>query len=166
MTNEETGYSPQASAGQGKRRLNIWILLLVVDLPLLSVALRLPLWSTLLLLLAGVAFLALFHRLKTERQPSPKQTWMRLLATYVRLESAHVALQESPSDADAQKRLSKLLAECLSLLGSRADSDWGADSGYVTKVREDVIKMWMSDQDKERHIEGATETQHHPPPTV
>lgn len=148
MTDRDTGGSPEAPAGQAKPRLNIWPLAIVVGLPLLAAVLRLPVWVSLLLLLAGVAFLVFGRRLKAERQLDPKPAWTHLLATYTKLQSEQAALQESPADAAAQKRFSKLLAECLSLLDSRADSDWGSDSRYVAKVREEVVKLSASSQRK------------------
>jgi len=151
VTDRSTGYCPQALAGPEKSRLNIWLVVAVVGLPLVAAAFRLPIWSSLLLLLAGVALLGLYHRLRAAREFDPKRSSAHLLAAYAGLQSARVALQESPSDADAQKRLSRHLGECLSLLRSCPDSDWGPHPDYLAKVREDVVRLATRDQNEEWH---------------
>lgn len=154
MTERSTGYAAQAPARPKKSRLNVWLVVAVVGLPLVAAAFRLPIWSSLLLLLAGVALLGLYYRMRADHELDPKRNSAHLLAAYAGLQSARVALQESPSDADAQQRLSRHLAECQSLLRSCPDSDWGPHPGYLARVREDIVQMSMSDHDKEGDVGG------------
>ncbi len=148
MTERSSGYAAQASARPKKSRLNIWLVAAVVVLPLVAVAFRLPIWSSLLLLLAGVALLGLYYRMSADQEVDPKRNAEDLLAAYAGLQSARARLQESPADADAQQRLSRHLAECLSLLRSCPESDWGPHPGYLARVREDVVRLAMPDQDR------------------
>jgi hypothetical protein len=148
VTERSTGYAAQAPGRPKKSRLNIWLVVAVVVLPLAAASLRLPVWSSLLLLLAGVALLGLYYRMRAEQEVDPKRNAEELLAAYAGLQSARVALQESPSDADAQQRLSRHLAECLSLLRSCPESDWGPHPGYLARVREDVVRLALPTQDR------------------
>jgi hypothetical protein len=133
--------SPKAPAGQEKRRIRLWLLVIVMVIPLLSAILGLPLWFTLLLLVAGAAFLAFGPHFKEKHHPDPDKAWTQLMAAYVKLKSAYAARKESLSDAEAGKRFSKLVDECMSLVSSRPESDWGANSGYVAKLRNEIVAM-------------------------
>jgi hypothetical protein len=81
----------------------------------------------------------------------PKKAWLQLLATFTRLQSVYAALRESPADATARQRFATLEAECLALLNSRPDSDWGTDSNYVVKIRKEIAEMSAPAPDK---VEG------------
>lgn len=120
-------------------------------LPIISAVLRLPLWFTLALLLIGTVLLFFSPHLAEKRVRDPKKAWLQLMATFARIQSAHAALQDSPADAAARMRFAKLEAECLSLLNSRPDSDWGTDAGYVEKIRKEISEMSAPVPDK---VEG------------
>jgi len=133
--------SPKAPAGQQKRRIKLWLLIVVMAIPLLSAIAGLPLWFTLLLLVAGAAFLAFGPHFKEKHHPDPEKAWTQLMTAYVKLKSAYAARKESPADAEVGKRFSKLVDECMALLNSRPESDWGTNSGYVSKVRKEIVEM-------------------------
>jgi len=143
VTDGDTGGSPKAPAGRDKRH-SPWPLVIVVALPLLSALLGLPIWVTLVLLILGTVLLAFSPHLRERRVSDPRKAWTLLMASYTRLKSAYAALKESPADAAARENFSKLEAECRSLLNSRSDSDWGKDSGYVTKVKNEIAAMSAS----------------------
>ena len=144
MTDKGTGGSSRVPQGQRSRRRSPWPLVIVAALPLLSLLFGLPISVTLVLLIVGLVLLAFSPHLPERRHRDPKQAWLHLMACYTKLQSAHAALKASPFDATARQRFSKLEAECLSLLGSRSDSDWGADSSYAVKVRNEIVAMSAS----------------------
>jgi hypothetical protein len=141
VTDKDTEGSPKVPAVRRNRRHSPWPLVIVVALPILSAVLGLPILVTLVLLLLGTVLLALSPHLAEHRPRDPKKAWTQLVASHARLKSAYAALNESPSDADARKQFSTSLAECLSIINSRADSDWGPDSGYVEKVRVEIADL-------------------------
>jgi hypothetical protein len=112
-----------------------------VALPILTVLMQLPIWVTLVVLVTGTVLLAFSPHLRERRVSDPKKAWLQLMAYFARLQSAHTALKESPADAAALERFAKLQAECLALLSSRRDSDWGKDASYVAKVRKEIADM-------------------------
>lgn len=138
MTDEDTGGTPKAPAGRKNRRHSPWPLVIVVALPILSAILHLPALVTLVLLLLGTALLVFSPHLAEHRPVDPKKAWTQLVASHARLKSAHAALMESPSDPAARKRYSTLLDECLTVLNSRPESDWGPNSVYVPKIRSEI----------------------------
>jgi hypothetical protein len=106
------------------------------------------LWVTLVLLLVGTVLLFFSPHLSEKRVSDPKKAWLQLMAYFARLQSVHAALRESPADAAARQRFATLHAECLSLLGSRPDSDWGTDASYVVKIRKEIAEMSAPAPDK------------------
>jgi len=140
MTDKDKGDSPKAPAGRDRRHSH-WPLVIVVAVPLLSVLLGLPIWVTLVLLIIGTVLLAFSPHLKEKRIRDPRKAWTLLMAYYTKLQSAYAALKNTSDDAAASERFSKLRDECLSLLNSAQDSDWGQDSGYVAKVKNEIAAM-------------------------
>jgi hypothetical protein len=112
-----------------------------VALPIISALIRLPLWVTGVLLVLGTVLLMLSPHLGEKNVRDPKKAWLQLMACFARLQSAHAALQQSPANAATLQRFAKLHAECVSLLKSRRDSDWGADSDYVATIKKEIIEM-------------------------
>jgi hypothetical protein len=141
LTEKDVSGSPKASARQEKRRIKLWLLAIVMVVPLLSLILGLPLWFTLLLLVAGAAFLAFGPYFKEKHHPDPEKAWTQLMAAHVKLKAAYAARRESPTDTEAGKRFSKLLRECVSLINSRPASDWGANTDYLAKVKKEITEM-------------------------
>jgi len=137
---KDTGGPPKVPARRDRRH-SPWPLVIVVALPLLSAVLGLPMWVTLLLLVIGTVLLAFSPHLAARHIGDPKKAWTLLLASFTRLKSVYAALRESPADAVARERFSKLQNECLSLLNSRPDSDWGANSGYAAKLKGEIVAM-------------------------
>ena len=146
MTDRKTGSSPKKPAVRESRRHSPWPLVIVVALPIISFLLRLPLWVTLVLLLLGTVLLFFSPHLSEKSVSDPKKAWLQLLATFNRLQSVYAALRESPADAATRQRFATLEAECLALLNSRPDSDWGTDSGYVAKIRKEIAEMSAPDK--------------------
>ena len=144
MTDKETGRSPKVPAARESRRHSPLPLVIVVALPIVTVLLRLPIWVTLIVLIVETVLLVFSPHLREKRVSDPKKAWLQLVATFSRLQSAHAALRQSPADAAARLRFARLEAECLSLLGGRAESDWGADSGYVTRIRKEIAELSAS----------------------
>lgn len=141
MTDKNVSDSPKAPAGQERRRIKLWMLAVVMAIPLLSAIAGLPLWFTLLLLVAGAAFLAFSPHFKEKHHPDPQKAWTQLMSAHVKLKAAYAARRESPNDTEAAKRFSKLRDECVSLINSRPASDWGANSGYAAKVKKEIVAM-------------------------
>jgi hypothetical protein len=119
-----------------------------VALPIISAVLRLPLLVTLALLVTGTVLLMFSPHLAAKHVRDPKKAWLQLMATFARLQSAYAALEQSPADAAARRKFAGLAAECLSLLNSRPDSDWGADSDYAAMIRKQIAHMSAPIQDK------------------
>ena len=155
MTDKETGRPTKVPAVQESRRHSPWPLVIVVAIPIVTVLFRLPIWVTMIVLIVETVLLVLSPHLREKRVSDPKKAWLLLVATFSRLQSAHAALRHSPADAAARLRFAKLEAECLSLLGSRTDSDWGTDSGYVTKIRKEVADLSASVPDVDAAPEPA-----------
>ena len=141
MTDKKTGSSPKVPAVRESRRHSPWPLVIVVALPIISALIRLPLWVTLALLVVGTVLLMFSPHLAGKHVRDPKKAWFQLMASFARLQSAHAALEQSPANAAVLQRFAKLHAECVSLLRSRPDSDWGADSDYVATIRKEVTEM-------------------------
>ena len=133
--------SPRVAAGRDRQLSSLARLAIVLGVPFGSVFLRMPLWFTLLLLLGLAGFLFVGPHLPRKSRPDPKQDWTRLMAGFVKLQSAYCALQKSPANADAREQFSVFEEKCLSLLSSRADSDWGTDSEYAPKIRDEIAVM-------------------------
>lgn len=131
----------KAPAGQERRRIRLWLLGIVIGMPLLSLILGLPMWFTLVLLVAGAAFLAFGPYFKEKHHPDPNKAWTQLMAAYVKLKSAYGAWRESPNDAGAAKRFQQLRDECVSLVNSRPQSEWGANAGYLAKLKKEIAEM-------------------------
>jgi len=112
-----------------------------VALPIISAVIGLPPWVTLALLVVGTVLLLFSPHLAVKRVRDPKKAWFQLMATFARLQSAHAALQQSPANAATVQRFARLHAECVSLLKSRHDSGWGADSNYVATIRQEIAEM-------------------------
>ena len=148
MTDKETGRSPKLPAVRESRRHSPWPLVIVVALPAISALIRLPLWVTMVLLVLGTVLLFFSPHLAEKRVTDPKKAWLQLMANFARLQSAHAALQQSPANAAILQRFARLHAECVSLLGSRPDSGWGADSSYVTTIRKEIAEMSATVPDK------------------
>ncbi|MBN2464901.1 hypothetical protein JXD38_04680 [candidate division WOR-3 bacterium] len=128
-------------AARKSRRHSPWPIVIVVALPVFTVFLQLPMWVTLAVLVIGTVLLAFSPHLRGRRVSDPKKAWLQLVAYFARLQSAHEALKQSPADAVALERFEKLQAECLEMLNSRRDSEWGKEADYVTKVREEIAAM-------------------------
>lgn len=141
MTSKGMKGSQKEHAGREKRQHSPWPLIAVVAVPIISAALRLPMWVTLLLLVVGVGLLLVSPQLAAKHHHDPKIAWVQLMASYTKLQSAHAALKKPRSDAAARARFLKLKEECMAILNSRPDSDWGPDSGYAVKVRNDIESM-------------------------
>jgi predicted 3-demethylubiquinone-9 3-methyltransferase (glyoxalase superfamily) len=141
MSVSEASDSPRVSAGRDRQLSGLARLAVVVGLPFLSMFVGVPLWCSLLLLLGLAVLVFVAPHLSRRSQPDPKQAWMRLMAGFVRLQSAYCDLQQSPANAVAREHFSVLEERCLSLLGSRADSDWGQDSQYAAKIRDEINAM-------------------------
>lgn len=141
MTNRKTASSPKVPAARESRRHSPWPLVIVVAVPIISVLLRLPLLVTLALLVVGTVLLLFSPHLAGKHVSDPKKAWFQLMATFARLQSAHAALEQSPANAAILQRFAKLHAECVSLLKSRPDSDWGADTDYVATIRKEITEM-------------------------
>jgi hypothetical protein len=152
VTNKKTRGSPKKPAVRKSRRHSPWPLVIVVALPIISAVLHLPLLVTLALLVVGTVLLMLSPHLAAARVRDPKKAWLQLMATFARLQSAHAALEQSPADAATRQRFAKLEAECRSLLNSRPDSAWGADSDYAATIRKQVAGMSAPAPDK---VEGS-----------
>jgi len=146
MTDKKTGGSRKEPAVRASRRHSPWPFVIVVALPIISAVLHLPPWVTLALLVVGTVLLMFSPHLAGKRVRDPKKAWLQLMATFARLQSAHAALQQSPADAAARQRFAKLEAECRSLLGSRPDSEWGANLDYVVKIRNEMAEMSVPDK--------------------
>jgi predicted 3-demethylubiquinone-9 3-methyltransferase (glyoxalase superfamily) len=137
---EEPG-CPQVPAGRARQLSSLARLAIVVGLPFLSAFVGVPLWFTLLLLLGLAVLLFVGPHLSRRSHSDPKQAWMQLMGSFVRLQSAYCDVQQSPANAVARGQFSTLEERCLSLLGSRADSDWGSDSQYAAKIRNEIAAM-------------------------
>ena len=145
---KKKGSSPKVPAVRESRRHSPWPFVIVVALPIISALIRLPLWVTMALLVLGTVLLFFSPHLAEKRVTDPKKAWLQLMATFARLQSAHAALQQSPANAAILQRFARLHAECVSLLGSRPDSGWGADSSYVTTIRKEIAEMSATVPDK------------------
>lgn len=141
MTDKKPGGPPKMPVVRESRRHSPWPFVIVVSLPIISAVIGLPPWVTLALLVVGTVLLLFSPHLAVKRVRDPKKAWFQLMATFARLQSAHAALQQSPTNTAAVQRFAKLHAECVSLLGSRADSGWGADSSYVATIRKEIVEM-------------------------
>jgi len=146
LTDKKTGGSSKKPAVRATRRHSPWPLVIVVAVPVASALLRLPLWVTLVLLLTGTVLLFFSPHLAEKRVSDPKKAWIQLMAFFARLQSAHAALRQSPNNVAARQQFDRLEAECLSLLNSRPDSDWGQDSGYVETIRKQIAEMSAADK--------------------
>jgi hypothetical protein len=156
VTDKKTGSSPKVPAVRESRRHSPWPLVIVVALPIISAVLGLPLLVTLALLIVGTVLLMLSPHLAEKRVRDPKKAWFQLMATFARLKSAHAEMRQSPADASARLRFAKLDAECLQLLNSRPDSDWGAEVDYVATIRKEIAEMSASAADSVGHPSPAT----------
>ncbi len=152
MTDKRTGGPPKKPAVRQSRRHSPWPLVIVVALPIVSAVVGLPIWVTLALLVTGTVLLFLSPHLTAKHIRDPKKAWVQVMATFSRLQSAHAGLEQSPADTVARQQFAKLEAECLSLLNSRSDSEWGQDSAYVEKMRNEIVRMSTPVPDK---AEGA-----------
>ncbi len=141
MTDNGTSNHPKLAKSSRDRRHSPWPLVIVVALPVMSLIFGLPMWVILILLVMGTVLLFFSPHLAERRVRDPKKAWVQLMATFGRLQSAHAALTQTPNDAAARARFDKLYAECDLLLNSRTDAEWGADSGYVAKIRKGVADM-------------------------
>jgi hypothetical protein len=148
VTDKGVRDSPKAPAGQYRRRVKFWLLAIVMVIPLLSAILGLPLWFTLLLLVAGAALLAFSPHFKEKHHPDPKKAWAQLMSAYVKLKSAYAAWRESPNDVQAAKRFSQFRDECVSLINSRPQSEWGANAGYLAKLKREIAEMAVAASSK------------------
>ena len=133
--------SPRVPAGRDSQLSSLARLAIVVGVPFATAFLRVPLWLTVLLLfgLAGLLFVG--PHLSRKSPSDPKQAWMRLMASFIKLQSTYCDLKESPANAAVLKQFSMFEERCLSLLSSRADSDWGPDSQYAPKIRKEIAAM-------------------------
>lgn len=141
---KDSSDSPKAPAVRETRTHSPWPLVIVVALPIFTVLLRLPLWVTLIVLVLGTVLLVFSPHLRGKQVRDPKKAWLQLMANFSVLQSTHAALRHSPADAAARVRFAKLEAACQSLLGSRTDSDWGEDSGYVARIRKEIADLSAS----------------------
>jgi predicted 3-demethylubiquinone-9 3-methyltransferase (glyoxalase superfamily) len=141
MPDRDESGSPRAPAGQDRQLSSLARLAIVVGVPFASAFLRVPLWVTVLLLFGLAGALFVVPHLPRRSQPDPKQEWMRLMASFVSLQSAYKDLQKSPADAAALKQFSTFEERCLSLLAGRADSGWGADTEYAAKIANEIAAM-------------------------
>jgi hypothetical protein len=148
VTDKAGPVSSKPPAVRASRRHSPWPLVIVAAVPILTVLLRLPMWVTLVVLVTGTVLLAFSPHLRERRVSDPKKAWVQLMACFSRFQSAHAALKGSPADATALDRFAKLRAECLMLLNSRRDSDWGKDADYVAKVRKEIADMSASAPDQ------------------
>lgn len=141
MPDREKSDSPRVPAGPDRQLSSLARLAIVVGIPFATAFLRVPLWLTVLLLfgLAGVLFVG--PHLSRKSPSDPKQAWMRLMASFIKLQSTYCDLKESPANAAILKQFSVFEERCLSLLSSRADSDWGPDSQYAPKIRKEIAAM-------------------------
>jgi hypothetical protein len=128
-------------AGRGRQLSSLARLAIVVGIPFASAFLRVPLWFTLLLLLGLAGFLFVGPHLSQRSPSDPKQAWMRLMASFIKLQSTYCDLKESPANAAALEQFSTLEEKCLSILSSRADCGWGPDSQYAVKIRNEIAAM-------------------------
>jgi hypothetical protein len=151
--------APKAMVVRESRTHSPWPLVIVVAVPIATVLLRLPAWVTMIVLIVETVLLVFSPHLRQKQARDPKTAWLQLVAVFSRLRSAHAALRRSPADAAARIRYAKLEAECLSLLSSRADSGWGADSGYVARIRKEVADLSASVPDVDAAPEPAESPQ-------
>jgi predicted 3-demethylubiquinone-9 3-methyltransferase (glyoxalase superfamily) len=141
-------------------------LVIVVGLPLVTVFFRLPIWFTLLLLCVLAALLFFKPRLPEKRQPDPKQAWAVLMANFAKLQSVCEELQKSPADAEARSRFSTIEEKCRSILNSYSDADWGPDSEYAAKVRNEIAALSASVNAEGRNPAPAPGREAIPPPEI
>jgi len=116
------------------------LIVLAVAVPLISIAWELPFWLS-LVLIVGAVFAIGAPYILPKRRSDPKREWLQLLANQMKLKSIYATLRESPKDATARARFNKLAAECQVLLESRKDTEWGTESSYVAKVREEIAAL-------------------------
>jgi predicted 3-demethylubiquinone-9 3-methyltransferase (glyoxalase superfamily) len=141
MPDREESDSPRVLAGRAPQLSSLARLAIVVGVPFASAFLRVPLWVTVLLLFGLAGALFVVPHLPRKSTPDPKQAWMRLMASFVSLQSTYKDLQKSPADAAALKKFSTFEGRCLSLLAERADSGWGADTDYAAKIGNEIAAM-------------------------
>lgn len=141
MPDREKSDSPRVPAGRDSQLSSLARLAIVVGVPFASAFLGVPLWLTVLLLLGLAGLLFVGPHLSRKSPSDPKRAWMRLMASFIKLQSTYCDLKESPANAATLKQFSMFEERCLSLLSSRADSEWGSDSEYAPKIRKEIAAM-------------------------
>ncbi len=141
MPDSEKSDTPGAPAGPDRQLSSLARLAIVVGVPFATAFLRVPLWVTVVLLFGLAGALFVVPHLPRKTQPDPKQAWSRLMACFIKLQAIHGELQASPANEATLKQFSLYEQRCLSLLASRADSGWGADTEYAAKIGSEIAAM-------------------------